>query len=683
MTPGEINVLVARSRASLLELGQAHSSFEAGVDLDPLPLRLSADEGRILARGAAQWGEFLSTVYSSVWRGSGELLPDRVLWEDARLDPSFFSLLPAEAEPLSLVGLDLERLIDGSWAVRSVTTGVPRGLGFSLENRIVHKRVLGNRLPRTQIDRLAPFFQTLKDRWSALAPHHREEPAVMVWTAGPSDRHYFEHVYLARYFGYPLVESRDLTVRGGRVFLKLLGSLQTVDVLIRMVGDSHLDPLSGSGSLEGVATLLNAVRDGAVYVTNAPGSDFLEHPAIFPHFGRAVQTLGWSLDLPPSPGTPTGTELFWNGAEWERLPLTFRIFTARTAQGWDLLPGGLAQTPGGAFKDVWVSAEKAVPYVSLLPQNERPSEIHRTADLPSRVADDLHWLGRYAERAWVDLRFLEKWWDLVEADHGEEGADSGPLEAVADRMELRTPEVEVRGLDDWRLWSDLASLEGVSRRVRDRLSLETHRIIARFSFSLDSAVPVRERLERVGLLLAAFAGLTQENLTRGPGWVFLDMGRRIERASLVTEAVEAFVSLRPQESSLGLLLDLFDSGMTYRTRYRLSPQLGPVLDLLLLDETNPRSLAFQLVRLSEHMTQLPRGDRKAYRSEEERAVLDLLTRVRLSDAGDWSSSKDGALQEFFESVHWGLGRLSDALLQGYLAKVEVLSSLQARKKLEP
>jgi uncharacterized alpha-E superfamily protein len=577
------------------------------------------------------------------------------------------------------MGLDVDRDDQGFWTVRGVQTGVPRGLGFALENRIVHKRVLGNRLSRNQVDRLAPFFQTLKERWTALAPHHRDEPTVMVWTAGPTDPHYFEHVYLARYFGYPLVESRDLTVRGGRVFLKLLGGLQTVDVLVRMVPDGALDPLSGGGSIDGVAGLLNAVRVGAVHVANAPGADFLEHPRVFSSFAAAAQSLGIPLDLPPR-DAPGGWEPFWDGHAWTPKPLSLRIFSVRTSEGWKLLPGGVAQTPGGAFKDVWVLAEKSVPFVTLLPQNERPSEIHRSADLPSRVADDLHWLGRYAERAWVDLRFLERWSDALETDH-EDSADQGPLEAVAAKMELGFPSADETSVPG-RLWDDLASLAGIARRVRDRLSLETHRIIGRFNEDLGGGVS-RDRFDRVSLLLAAFTGLTQENLTRGPGWVFLDMGRRIERASLVTEAVEAFVDLRSSEQTLSLLLDLFDSGMTYRTRYRLAPQLGPVLDLLLLDETNPRSLAFQLVRLNEHMALLPRGDRKAYRSEEERAVLDLLTRVRLSNAADWNGEKDAGLREFFEGIHWGLGRLSDALQQGYLAKVEAVSSLQARRRLGP
>ena len=681
MAPAEINAFIARSRASLLELGQGQTTSEAGADLDPMPLWLSAEEGRLLARGAAQWGELLTTAYHSVWRDNSGLLPDRVLWEDAHVDPGFFSLLPSGREPLTLVGLDLEKLVGGTWAVRSVITGIPRGLGFAVENRIVHKRILGNRLPRVQVDRLAPFFQTLKDQWSASALHHQEEPSVMVWTAGPADRHYFEHVWLARYFGYPLVESRDLTVRGGRVFLKLLGGLQVVDVLVRMVGDAHLDPLSGSGSLEGVASLLNAVRDGAVHVTNAPGSDLLEHPAVFAHWGAAVRALGWSLDLPPTEGLETANEPFWDGQAWIPRPYSLRVFTVRTREGWELLPGGLAQA-GGAYKDVWVVAEKAVPFVSLLPQKEKPSEIHRSADLPSRVADDLHWLGRYAERAWVDLRFLEKFCDLAEAGV-EDGVGTAPLEKVADLLELRSPELGESGVGHWRLWTDLTALEGVSRRVRDRLSLETHRIIGRFSQGLDPELPLRERLERVSLLLAALTGLTLENLTRGPGWLFLDMGRRIERAALVTEAARAFVSLRPSDGVLGLLLELFDSGMTYRARYRLAPQLGPVLDLLLLDEANPRSLAFQVVRLSDHVAQLPRGDRKAYRSEEERAVLDLLTRIRLSDAGDWSLEKSSSLTSFFDAVEADLSRLSEALLQGYLAKVEILSSLQARKRLEP
>ena len=91
--------------------------------------------------------------------------------------------------------------------------------------------------------RLAPFFRTLRETLAALAPHGRDNPRIVLLTAGPHNATYFEQAFLAQYLGYPLVEGGDLTVRDGRVFLKTLGGLHPVDVILRRLHDDYCDPL--------------------------------------------------------------------------------------------------------------------------------------------------------------------------------------------------------------------------------------------------------------------------------------------------------------------------------------------------------------------------------------------------------------------------------------------------------
>jgi uncharacterized alpha-E superfamily protein len=319
--------------------------------------------------------------------------------------------------------------------------------------------------------------------------------------------------------------------------------------------------------------------------------------------------------------------------------------------------------------------------VSLIPTGERPSEINRGADLPSRVADDLYWLGRYTERAWVDLRFLERWWEFHHQGGAENRADEAAyLDAVVKALAI-LPEASESREEAWkasRLSETIGAIDRISGQVLDRLSLETHRVLREFSLFLEPGdLSVPEALRQVNLRLAAFSGLAMESMTRSPGWLFLDMGRRLERAQMVLETLRASFALGDSEDHLPLLLDLFDSILTYRTRYRLAPQRGPVLDLLLLDETNPRSLAFQLETLGRHVDLLPRESLRSHGAREERAVLRLLTEVRLTDG---ASLVPGVLEPFLDRLSDGLEDLALALHQTYLAKIDPMESLQARGK---
>jgi uncharacterized circularly permuted ATP-grasp superfamily protein len=132
----------------------------------------------------------------------------------------------------------------------------------------------------SHVRRLAPFFQAYRDALLRLVPAKRENPRIVVLTPGPYNETYFEHAFLARYLGYTLVEGGDLTVRDNHVFLKTLGGLLPVDVIVRRQDDQFCDPLELRGdSMLGVPGLVQAVRSGTVAIANPLGSGLAESPA--------------------------------------------------------------------------------------------------------------------------------------------------------------------------------------------------------------------------------------------------------------------------------------------------------------------------------------------------------------------------------------------------------------------
>ncbi len=177
--------------------------------------------------------------------------------------------------------------------------------------------------------------------------------------------------------------------------------------------------------------------------------------------------------------------------------------------------------------------------------------------------------------------------------------------------------------------------------------------------------------------LGAFSGMEMENMTRNHGWRFLDMGRRLERAKHHAGLMRTLlVAGDPQEDGgLVLLLELADSFMTYRSRYLTTPILPPVIDLLLLDETNPRSIAFQIAALSAHVDELPRDADRIVRSDQQRLILALLTELRLCDivalCETSGSGRRRALDAVFASILTKLPKLSELISRDYFSHAEV------------
>ncbi len=404
-------------------------------------------------------------------------------------------------------------------------------------------------------------------------------------------------------------------------------------------------------------------------------------------------------------------------------PYALRLFAAMTPSGPIVMPGGLAMTvdpnaavalsaPDGESRDVWVVSDGAVPpFVSLWKPTIEAAQIQRSPrELPSRAADNLFWLGRYVERADWTMRVLRHSLGRLEEDTGprqELSAVRKALEALLDKDVARNaerPKYEAARATDpllirqlahelmtsshrsFGLAQTLGHVHRIASLVRDRLSQEAWRTLNSFHVRPEwqaGAVPnsIGEALDLLdsGIgTLAAFNGLMHENMTRNFGWSFLDMGRRLARALGQAEVILSVFGATENDDveagSLQFVLELGDSFITYRSRYRLTPVLPLVLDLLLIDETNPRSLAYQLAALSRHVDQLPQGGQHLQRIEESRLLLSLLTQVRVTKVNDLAEvAFDGArphLKSLLDEQIRMLPQLSEALGRRYFALTE-------------
>jgi uncharacterized circularly permuted ATP-grasp superfamily protein/uncharacterized alpha-E superfamily protein len=351
-------------------------------------------------------------------------------------------------------------------------------------------------------------------------------------------------------------------------------------------------------------------------------------------------------------------------------PVVLRMFLAHDGARWHAMAGGLAEVlaegalPGARgraqgprlTKDVWVLREESEEIVGPPVQPAPRLALRRASgDLPSRVADNMFWLGRYVERLDRTARLVRA--ALVRLSRGatmlpREGLEvqvlarclaaagvipaeeAGPAAAMTLPGSIRDSLRErgaVHGL--------LGSVAGLVGSVRDRVTAEMHAIFSQALRTAREEAGLAARdgaLERVGLAMAglsrfatAVAGLAAENMVRGGGWLFLDLGRRLERAQAVTTEVGFSIDQAPprMEAGLRLALELCDSAITYRSRYFNVLQAAPVLDLVLADQGNPRGLAFQLVAMHEALDSLDGEGEEAPRDRLAAAAAGILVGV--------------------------------------------------------
>ncbi|EXI74928.1 MAG TPA: circularly permuted type 2 ATP-grasp protein [Candidatus Accumulibacter phosphatis] len=326
-TPEQMRHRLDYVRRRILENGVTYNVYAdpKGADrpweLDPLPLILSPGEWQQVAAAVTQRARLLDAVLRDLYGPQSLLhdgsLPPALIFGHKNFLWPCRGLRPPGDIHLHFYAADLARSPDGRWWVIADRTQAPSGAGYALENRTIVGRVFPEQFRDLHVQHLASFFRELQDSLAYWAPTSGETPLVVLLTPGPYNETYFEHAYLARYLGFPLVEGHDLTVRGERVYLRTLSGLRRVHAILRRLDDDFCDPLElRSDSTLGIPGLLQAVRAGNVLVANALGSGLLESPAL-PGFLPAIseKLLGEPL-LMPSVAT------WWCG---ERAALEFTI----------------------------------------------------------------------------------------------------------------------------------------------------------------------------------------------------------------------------------------------------------------------------------------------------------------------------------------------------------------------
>ena len=271
--------------------------------LDLFPLILTPESWQQIESGVQQRARLLERVMADVY-GPQQLIrqamiPPALVQGHPGYVRAMHGVAPVGGTHLHIAAFDLARGPDGQWAVVSQRTQAPSGLGYLLENRLLISRQFPQAFEAMNIQRLAASYRVWVESLKAHSPAGAQAHVALL-TPGPYNETYFEHAYLARYLGLTLVEGSDLTVRDERLYLRTLRGLEHVHVLLKRLDDEFLDPLElRADSTLGIPGLLQAVRAGHVVVANAPGSAFLESPALLGFLPALSETLlGESLLLP-------------------------------------------------------------------------------------------------------------------------------------------------------------------------------------------------------------------------------------------------------------------------------------------------------------------------------------------------------------------------------------------------
>jgi uncharacterized circularly permuted ATP-grasp superfamily protein/uncharacterized alpha-E superfamily protein len=405
----------------------------------------------------------------------------------------------------------------------------------------------------------------------------------------------------------------------------------------------------------------------------------------------------------------------WGHGHLYSRSVVLRAYVINTGNGWTAIPGGLVRVAeaegsvvsmqrGGHSKDAWVLWDSPVDTFSLLHPRNQPVALRRgSPDVPSSVADKVFWLGRYVERAENTARIVRAMISRVRrAEPGELGylirlhsclksRHSKLPKAKKRRPTPREFERElISVISDAKRTDSLAiilsEISRVGNSVRERLSADMMILIGQLRTSLETERDTQiaeypATLTRCLELLSAFSGMERENINRGLGWLFMSIGRRLERAIYLTRLLRQLIHPLGEQDwpLLECLLEVGDSTMTYRTRYYTTLQPMAVLDVLMADESNPRALDFQLAHLVDLYQKLPR-----HMVDDLEAMRDALAMLRSFDLRTLSHSlpsdpskagnSEGLIR--LESLLGGLERLlpswSDNLSSRYFTHARTL-----------
>jgi uncharacterized circularly permuted ATP-grasp superfamily protein/uncharacterized alpha-E superfamily protein len=409
---------------------------EHRLTLDPIPLMLTSQDWDVLERGLAQRTTLLEMILADVY-GPQRLLrdgtiPAELVFASTRFrsacvtDNSGTGFLTG-AGYLTVTGAELVRDAGGTWRVLRDVTDAPRGLGTALLIRRVAARLLPELHRRLAVVSLDGAVAHLRTALAAAVPPGSQSSRVVVLTGPGNVAAVLDHAYAATQLGYNVVESGDLAVRGGRVWIRSVEGLEPVDVILRTIGDDGADPLElpqtnstdawvpDQSCPSGIPGLVQAARQGHVAIANRLGSGFGEDPALTALLPQLCEhLLGEPLLLAGVEGLLAGVEGLSGG---DRAPVDTAtapvlrdgivghgavVLSAYTVgSGADRRMVATAHVRDASatspvLKDVWVEGHSRMAPVVVTQSLPR---VDLRSSLPSRAGEALYWIGRNSERA--------------------------------------------------------------------------------------------------------------------------------------------------------------------------------------------------------------------------------------------------------------------------------------------
>ncbi len=752
--------------------------------LDNIPFLISGEEWSSIESGLSQRARLLNLILEDIY-GERKLIKKGILPMELIYNHSGF-LRPCHGicqpgkQALILYSADIAKSAEGKIWVVNDRTQAPSGSGYALENRTTMTRVIPELFDGLKVRHLSPYFTALRNGLNDIAPHGNLNPRIVILTPGSKNETYFEHSYLSSYLGFTLVQGNDLIVKDNFVWLKTMGGLERVDVILRRVDDIYCDPLElKADSQLGIPGLLQCVRSGNVSLANPLGSSVLENPGLMPFLQQISRYFlsedlilptiaSWwcgqprelkyvldniqSLVIKKIHRNPTGSSsidgaslsaiqleackqlimanpAMYVGQEKVKISLSpslidgkiipqkvlFRSFLVSNQDKYVAMAGGLVRSSadadnfiissqsGGFSKDAWIISPEPGRVVTVL--KDSPEEVAETYHdmLPSHAAENLFWVGRYTERVLGNARFLRTVMQFLAEGNkliteNNRQTERNLLEAFT-RYSFTLPgfigeEAEEVFADPWKELRDVLANEkrpgGIRynflqfhkaiHEVRDHWSTDTWRVIRGMEEALQNGIPLSHHghLQMIHTLddlitsIVAFIGLNRESISREQGWIMLDVGRKIEQSLLVITMLRTtLVKKNNEQVEYNLQQSVLmsnESLVNYRYKYRRPLQNLLVIDLLIFDPNNPRSLIYQVVRLKAYLQNLPKNNSGAAITEYERLILEADTLIRLADKNHLAESgEDGynKLESFLSKLYNVLSAIPGVLSKAF------------------
>jgi len=745
-------------------------------ELNVMPSLIHEDEWDIIEKGIQQRAELLNLILKDIY-GKRDLIkkgiiPQEVVFSHRGFLRACEGIQYVTDKNLLIYSAELARGPNGQMWVVNDRTQAPSGMGYALENRQTMARVLPDLFENMQVKRLSKFFQQFNELLISSSPHKNDNPTIVVLTPGPHNETYFEHAYLASFFGYPLVQGNDLTIRNGYLCMKSLKGLKQIDVVLCRVDDAYVDPLElKEDSHLGVAGLLDVIRRKNVSIVNSIGSRVLENSGLIPFLPAAAkyffnedlilpQIATWwcgqekernyvfdnlssliikKIDRTSSSNIYFGdkmseSELNKLKAEITERPYRFvaqekinfsttptlntGVFEPRTSlwrtfaisynNKYSVMPGGLMRVAGekgninvsnqkgGTSKDLWIiESNKREKKDTFFNSRKSFVSVSGMDDLPSLTAENLFWAGRYVGRALLTARFLRtvlKQMSFVKYD--EQNSKTNSLQDLLQALthltqtypgfvgeggeqKLLNPQEEVFSviLDINRAGSLSQTMSLFSSSyysIRNLWSSDMWRVFERID-TIWKELLVEENINEKKIILVldslitrliAFMGLIEESILIDQGLLLYFVGLQLEQSVLtISKCRSLLVSSHSDQleyETLESLLNSHESLNIYRYTYRSYITAENVIELILLDQKYPRSLAFQLNRLNKDLSELPHSKAAHELTDYQKVIFKAYSMLKLSNSVDLSVKNAHDIRADLDEM---LSDIYDLLLQ--------------------